>query len=126
MRLLLGSGGFRTPERVQSLTEHMRSFFGPVERLLFLPYALRDHDRYLQVLEERGLHAGYVLEGIHRHPDPREAVRQAQAVYVGGGNTFRLLAEVYRLGLLDVLRERVRAGVPYLGISAGTNLACPT
>lgn len=46
MKLLLGSGGFRTPERVAVLAEHMRAFFGPVRRLLFVPYALHDHDAY--------------------------------------------------------------------------------
>jgi dipeptidase E len=126
MRVLLGSGGFRTPERVRFLTEHMRTFFGDVERLLFIPYALQDHDNYVRVLVERGLHAGYELDGIHRHADPRAAVRAAQAVYVGGGNTFRLLHELYCFDLVDLLRERVRAGLPYLGISAGANVACPT
>jgi dipeptidase E len=126
MRLLLASGGFRTEERIRFLAEQMRSFFGGVERLLFVPYALRDHDAYVRTMIERGIHAGYELDGIHRHADPAAAVHQAEAIFVGGGNTFRLLAELYRLGLLDVIRERVRAGVPYLGISAGTNVACPT
>jgi dipeptidase E len=72
------------------------------------------------------LAASYELDPIHRHPDPRQAVREAEALYVGGGNTFRLLAELYRLGLVDGIRERVRQGVPYLGVSAGTNVACPT
>jgi dipeptidase E len=126
MRVLLGSGGFRTPERVALLAGEMKAFFGPVRRLLFLPYALRDHDGYVRTLVEKGLHAGYGLDGLHRHADPLRAVREAEAVFVGGGNTFRLLGELYRLGLIDALRERVRAGTPYLGISAGTNVACPT
>jgi dipeptidase E len=126
MRVLLGSGGFRTPERVQSLTAMMRAFFGDVDRLLFVPYALHDHDGYVRTLEEKGIHAGYRLDSIHRHADPVEAVRSAPALFVGGGNTFRLLAELYRLGLLPVIRERVRDGLPYLGISAGCNVACPT
>jgi dipeptidase E len=126
MHVLLGSGGFRTPERVAALAAEMRAFFGPVRRLLFVPYALADHDGYLRALEERGLGAGYELDGIHRHPDPRRAVRAAAALYVGGGNTFRLLDTLYRLDLLDVIRERTRAGVPYLGVSAGSNVACPT
>jgi dipeptidase E len=126
MRVLLGSGGFRTPERVQLLAEQMRSFFGDVERLLFVPYALYDHDRYVQVLTEKGLNAGYALDGLHRHADPRRAVREARAVFVGGGNSFRLLSELYRLDLLDPIRDRVRGGLPYLGISAGANVACPT
>jgi dipeptidase E len=126
MRVLLGSGGFRTPERVAALAAEMRSFFGPVERLLFLPYALADHDSYLRALTEKGINAGYPLDGVHGHADPVRAVREAPAVFVGGGNTFRLLADLYRHGLLDPVRECVRAGVPYLGISAGCNVACPT
>jgi dipeptidase E len=126
MRVLLGSGGFRTPERIDLFARHVRAFFGPVRRVLFVPYALQDHDRYAQLLVEKGLHAGYDLDPLHRHPDLAAVVRAAEAVFVGGGNTFRLLAELYRRGLLDALRERARAGVPYLGVSAGTNVACPT
>jgi dipeptidase E len=126
MRVLLGSGGFRTEERIQFLVEQLRTFFGPVRRLLFIPYALQDHDRYLQVMVEKGLNAGYDLDGIHHHADPRGAVLDAEAIFVGGGNTFRLLADLSRFDLLNSIRERVRAGVPYLGISAGTNVACPT
>jgi dipeptidase E len=126
MRVLLGSGGVRSEERIRFLTAQMRTFFGSVERLLFIPYALRDHDAYVQKMIERGIHAGYVLDGIHRHPDPQTAVRDAPAIFVGGGNTFRLLAELYRHDLLGLIRERVRTGLPYLGISAGANVACST
>jgi dipeptidase E len=126
MRVLLGSGGFRTPERLALLSAEMRGFFGPVERLLFIPYALADHDAYVSKLVEKGLHAGYPIDGIHRHADPVRAVRDAPALFVGGGNTFRLLADLYRHGLLEPIRQRVRAGMPYLGISAGCNVACPT
>ncbi|HEV3257138.1 MAG TPA: dipeptidase PepE [Gemmataceae bacterium] len=126
MRILLGSGGFRTEERVNLLAGQMQAFFGGVERLLFIPYALQDHDRYVQAMVDKGLNAGYALDGLHRQPDGGAAVRGAQAVFVGGGNTFRLLSALYRLDLIDVLRERVRGGMPYLGISAGANVACPT
>jgi dipeptidase E len=126
MRVLLGSGGFRTPERVASLRDRMRAFFGEVEYLLFVPYALADHDGYLAVLRERGLDGGYRVVGIHQTPDPAAAVRAAPALFVGGGNTFRLLAELYGRDLFVPIRERVRGGVPYLGISAGCNVACPT
>lgn len=126
MRLLLGSGGYRTPERVALLCDQMRSFFGPIPRLLFVPYALHDHDASVRKLLDRGLDAGFALDGIHRHADPRQAVRDAEAIYVGGGNTFRLLDALYRFDLLDLLRERVRDGLPYLGVSAGSNVAGPT
>ncbi len=126
MRILLGSGGFRTPERVSMLAEAMRGYFGAISRLLFVPYALADHDGYVKTMTERGLNAGYALDGLHNHPDPVHAIQAAEGIFVGGGNTFRLLAALYRLGLLDVIRERVRNGMPYLGISAGSNVACPT
>jgi dipeptidase E len=126
MRVLLGSGGFRTPERVEALARHMRAFFGALDRLLFVPFALRDHDGYLETMRQRGIHAGYELDGIHRYADPVQAVREAAALFVGGGNTFRLLAELYNRGLLGPIREAVAAGTPYLGISAGSNVACPT
>jgi dipeptidase E len=126
MRLLLGSGGYRTPERVSLLAAAMRAFFGNIGRLLFVPYALRDHDGYLKTMTERGMHAGYDLDGIHRHGNPVQAVEEAPGIFIGGGNTFRLLNELYRVGLLDAIRDRVRHSLPYLGVSAGTNVACPT
>ena len=126
MRVLLGSGGFRTDERRALLADEMRRHFGPIRRLLFIPYALADHDAYLRLIHEKGLDGGYALDGIHAHGDPVRAVEEAEALYVGGGNTFRLLHELYRHNLLDVIRDRVRAGLPYLGISAGSNVACPT
>jgi dipeptidase E len=126
MQVLLGSGGYRTPERVHLLATAMRAFFGDIGQLLFVPYALRDHDGYVKDMTGRGLHAGYALDAIHRHVDPVRAVEKAVGIFIGGGNTFRLLNDLYRLGLLDVIRDRVRHGLPYLGVSAGTNVACPT
>jgi dipeptidase E len=126
MRLLLGSGGYRTPERVEFLAGHMRRFFGDIGRLLFVPYALADHDGYVAKMIERGIHAGYELDGIQRHADPVRAVEHADGLFIGGGNTFRLLDALYRFHLIEPIRRRVRGGVPYLGVSAGTNVACPT
>jgi dipeptidase E len=126
MRILLGSGGFRTPERVALLCEQMRSFFGTIRRLIFVPYALADHDGYVAKMVQRGLDGGYELVGLHIFPDPVRAIEQAEGIYVGGGNTFRLLDSLYRLNLMEPIRRRVRAAMPYLGVSAGCNVACPT
>jgi dipeptidase E len=126
MRVLLGSGGFRTADRIARLSTAMRPHFGDARRLLFIPFALADHDGYVRTVTERGLNAGYELDGLHQHADPVAAVMRAEGIFVGGGNTFRLLDTLYRLKLLDPIRERVRAGMPYLGISAGCNVACPT
>ena len=72
----------------------------------------------------RGL--GYRVESVHRDSDPVAMVRAADAIAVGGGNTFHLLREMYRSGALEAIRERAMAGVPYLGWSAGSVVACPT
>lgn len=108
------------------LTEQMQAHFGTAGRVLFVPYALKDHDRFLEVMTSRGLNAGLELEGIHRARDPVAAIERAQGIYLGGGNSFRLLKALYDLGLLEPIRARVRAGMPYMGVSAGANMACPT
>jgi len=127
MRLLLGSGGFGTPERRDLLLEQTADHFAGVDQILFIPYALADHDAYTAWMRERGLDAGVELVGIHTCPDPVAAVESAQAISVGGGNTFRLTADLHRLGLIEPVRRRVlEHGVPYMGVSAGSNVACPT
>jgi dipeptidase E len=127
MTVLLGSGGFRTPERVAVWADQVRAVLGDrVHRMLFVPFALADHTGYVNRMTERGLNAGYKLVGLHTFPDAVRAVAEAEAIFVGGGNTFRLLNALYRGLLLDPIRDRVAAGMPYLGISAGTNMACPT
>lgn len=126
VRILLGSGGFRTAERRAALFAAMRLHFGDVGRVLFVPYATADHERHLEGALAAGFDAGYELEGIHRHRDPVAAVRAAEAISIGGGNTFLLADALHRLGLVEPIRERVRAGVPYMGVSAGANVAGPS
>jgi dipeptidase E len=126
MRLLLGSGGFRTPVRVEVLCTHLRAHLSDVKQVLFIPYALHDHDKYVATMIERGLNAGYEFVGIHRCANPRSAIESAEAIFIGGGNTFRLLNALYQHDLLDPIRQRVRTGMPYVGVSAGSNVACPT
>lgn len=104
----------------------IRDFLGAVPRVLFVPFALHDKDGYAARARERFGRMGYPLDSLHEANDPAGAVRRASAFFVGGGNTFRLLDRLLRLGLLDLIRRRVEEGVPYSGASAGANLACPT
>ncbi|MFM8386376.1 MAG: dipeptidase PepE [Planctomycetia bacterium] len=126
-RLLLGSGGLSTEPRREAWRAALRDFLpASVQRLCFVPFALAQHDAYVERIEQLDFAGGRRLDGLHRAAEARAALEAAQAVYVGGGNTFRLLDRLQRMGVLGLLRERVRAGMPYIGISAGTNVACPT
>ena len=66
---------------------------------------------------------GIELDSIHEADDPKRAVEHAQAMFIGGGNTFRLLKTLYELDLLDTMRQRAESGMPYMGASAGSNVA---
>ena len=102
-------------------------FLGDAARkVLFVPYALYDRDAYTSTASERFQTMGYELTSVHRARDPKQAVRDTDVVFIGGGNTFRLLKALYDFDLVDVIRERVAQGMPYIGSSAGSNVAGPT
>jgi len=125
-RLLLGSGGLSTAERLLAWKVELDSFLGDVRNILFIPYAGKDYDAYTNRMVSLDLQVGRNLVGIHQHPSPVDAIKAAEAIFVGGGNSFRLLTMLYQHKLLDPIRQQVKLGIPYLGISAGTNMACPT
>jgi dipeptidase E len=93
----------------------------------FAPYALANQDGYTARVREALLPLGVSVVGLHEVADPCAELEAAEALFVGGGNSFRLLRELRRLGLPEPVRRRVRSGdLCYLGSSAGTNMACPT
>lgn len=130
-RLLLFSNGSELIGQQPTEFAHaaLRDFLGTaVRRILFVPFAsvVRSEDEYLaNVRRHFGPH-GYEVESLHQARDAREAVGRADAIAVGGGNTFHLLRGLYRAGVVELIRERVEAGAPYVGWSAGSNVACPT
>jgi dipeptidase E len=97
-----------------------------VKQVLFFPFALFDRDAYAAKARERFEVMGCGLDSVHEVSDPRRAVEKAEAIFIGGGNTFRLLETLYRLELMDPVRHRVEDGVPYMGTSAGSNVAGAT
>jgi len=108
---------------------HLEAFLGrSVHRVLFVPYAAVriTFDEFTAMVAPRFAEMGYALEPIHRARSPKSALRHAEAVVVGGGNTFQLLATLHAKGLVEAIRDRVRSGAPYVGWSAGANVACPT
>ena len=127
LRLLLLSN---STEHAQGYLDHampaVLDFLGPVRQLAFVPFALRDHEAYTAKVRRRFETEGIDVRGVR--PDASEAavVDAAKALFVGGGNTFRLLDTLQRTGLLEAIRRRARRGTRYLGASAGTNVAAPT
>jgi dipeptidase E len=124
--LLLSTSTVFGTEYLQHASAELADFLAETPRVLFIPYAIRDHDAYAAKARAAFERIGYGLDSLHEADAPSESLEQARAVFVGGGNTFRLLATLYGLDLVDLLRRRVREGMLYSGASAGANLACPT
>jgi dipeptidase E len=127
--LLLSSSRVAGAGFLDAYEDYLRAFLGPNLRAArFLPFAgvTVDPDAYADQVAGRLGRMGAPCTGLHREPDPIAALEHADAVVVGGGNSFQLLATVQRLGLLAAIRARVQSGLPYVGWSAGANLACPT
>jgi dipeptidase E len=106
--------------------QEIRDVLGATKRVLFVPFALHDHDGYAAQARTRFEAMGYSLESVHEATDPQSAVDQAESIFIGGGNTFRLLDSLYKFDLLLRIRRRVEEGMRYLGSSAGAVVAAPT
>ena len=104
----------------------IRDFLGDVKRPVFIPFALHDQDEYAASARSRFQKLGYELGSLHSVANPRDELRRADSLFIGGGNTFRLLKALYDFDLLDTIRERVSEGMPYIGTSAGSVVAAPT
>ncbi|HEX8352318.1 MAG TPA: dipeptidase PepE [Pyrinomonadaceae bacterium] len=128
--LLLSNGSELIGDHPTEFTHGaVRDFLGAgVRRVLFVPFAAvtRSEDEYAAKVRSHFGPMGYEIEPLHEAADARAAVEGADAVAVGGGNTFRLLRGLYEAGVVEVVRERVMSGMPYVGWSAGSNVACPT
>jgi len=125
--LLISNSTLRGSGYLDYAEGEIRNFLAGLRQVLFVPYALHDRDGYAAKAAERLLRMGFAVSSIHRAPDPRTAVEGADAIFIGGGNTFRLLKALYDYDLLEPIRRRVEVGaLRYIGASAGSNVACPT
>lgn len=130
MNLLLISNSTNPGEAYLAYPRHnIREFLGPKPLdVLFIPYAAVtfSYDLYEERVSERFRETGHRIVSIHHFPDPVRAVREAEAIAVGGGNTWKLLKNIRENKLIGPVREKVMDGTPYVGWSAGANVACPT
>jgi Peptidase E len=129
MRLLLISNSTNAGEQyLEYPKQEIRTFLGDIKSVLFIPYAAVtfSYDEYEAKVANRLAEVGVEVKSIHQFDNFVEAVEKAEAIIVGGGNTFRLLQCVQNNGLVDAIRRKVLCGTPYIGWSAGSNMACPT
>jgi len=130
MRLLLISNSTNAGEAYLDYPKkNIRDFLGDEAlRCLFIPYAgvTISFDDYEARVRERFAEIGHEVGSIHHASDPLEAVKNAEAIVVGGGNTFQLIKMIHEFGLIDAVREKVLGGTPFVGWSAGSNVCCPT
>ncbi len=106
--------------------KEIRDFVGDKTGVVFVPFAVHDRSAYAVKAQERFRDMGLALTSVHDVSNMRRAIAEAGVIFVGGGNTFRLLKGLYDHDLLDPIRQRVAAGTPYIGSSAGAIVAGPT
>jgi dipeptidase E len=99
-----------------------------VDKVLFIPYAAVtfSYDAYEKKVSERFNELGISVESIHHYSSPVQAIESASAIVIGGGNTWQLTRLMHDYNLIDPIREKVLTGTPFIGWSAGANVACPT
>jgi dipeptidase E len=103
----------------------IRTLFAGISEIIFIPYARPggiSHDNYTSRAAGAFAAAGIAVKGLHTFPSPAAALREAAGFFTGGGNTFLLVKQLHDLQLMNVLREEVEKGKPYLGCSAGSNI----
>lgn len=130
MRLLLISNSASPGEKyLEKAGDDLAKFLdNATDNIVFVPYAAVTYsfDEYVTKVNNALGHHGIKVHGVHEAKDPIQALRDASAILVGGGNTWQLTRMMQEQGLMEVIREQVLAGVPYSGWSAGSNVACPT
>lgn len=110
---------------LEYLQSEMTELFKDTDEVIFIPFARPggiSHDDYTSKASEAFRKIGKNLIGLHTFSDPKEALMEAKAVFTGGGNTFVLVNSLYRLDLMETLRQEIFHGLPYLGTSAGSNI----
>ena len=125
--LLLSSTSVHGYAPAEHAMAALADIVGGARVLHFAPFAIANHDLYTARVQEVLGPLGLSVVGLHDVADPRAAVEQAEVLFIGGGNSFRLLSALWRLDLVATIRQRVESGeLRFIGSSAGTNMACPT
>ncbi len=111
---------------LEYLLQEVKTHFKDCSEVIFIPYARPggiSHDDYTAIVSRAFGSIGLKVKGLHEFRDPVQAIKDARGIFTGGGNTFLLVEKLYRNKIMAVLRETLLAGIPYMGTSAGTNIA---
>ena len=107
------------------LMKQMEKLFSSTDEIVFIPYARPNgmsHDQYTQIAQGAFDSIKKRIVGLHTYNDPIDAIKNAKGIFIGGGNTFLLLSQLYKYDLMQHIRGAVLNGTPYLGTSAGSNV----
>ena len=129
MNLLLISNSTNAGEAyLQYPIAQIAEFLRGVKEVVFVPYAAVtfSYAAYEAKVQQRFNEIGIRVHSIHRSKNPRRDILNAEAICVGGGNTFALTKKMQEQGLLSAILRKIKAGTPYVGWSAGSNVSCPT
>lgn len=130
MKLLLISNSTNPGEDYLDYPKNnIKDFLGEKSvNAIFIPYAAVtfSYEEYEKKVNDRFAEIGHHVTSIHRFINPIEAIENADAIVVGGGNTWQLVKLLQEKGLMKVIRKKVKQGTPYIGWSAGSNIACPS
>ncbi len=129
MKLLLISNSTNAGEAyLKYPIEKIGNFLSGVSEVIFIPFAAVtfSYDQYEAKVQERFDEIGVKVRSIHHSDSPLETIAKAEAICVGGGNTFALTKAMQELGLVEAIAARVKQGAKYVGWSAGSNVTCPT
>jgi dipeptidase E len=110
---------------LEYLLPTLKVHFKDVKTLIFIPYAMPggiSYNGYTSIAKKAFSKIGIVVKGVHEFKNPKEAVLNASAIFTGGGNTFELVHQLYENDILNVLKQVLEKGTPYLGTSAGSNI----
>lgn len=110
---------------LEYIKPELSQFYSEVETIVFIPYARPggiSHDEYTQKAMTAFESIGKSVIGIHQFENAREAISQASGLFVGGGNTFVLVSQLYKNNLIEPIKDAISQGIPYLGTSAGSNI----
>lgn len=123
--LLLSSSRVGDTKYLQHALPLIKAKLDGVTELLFIPYAgvTVNYDDYTAMVQSALIDSGITVKGIHQFDDPVNAINTANAIAVGGGNTFHLLHQLYQNNLINAIQDKVAQGIPYIGWSAGSNIA---